>query len=55
MVVCVPELDLIRSIGHEEAAYGTYISGAGTAVMTMLSREYAKKLQKRLQIELPHY
>lgn len=49
----IPELNHVRSIGHEEAAYGTYISGAGTAVMTMISREYAKNLRERLQIELP--
>ncbi|AQS52817.1 Homoserine kinase [Jeotgalibaca dankookensis] len=49
----IPELNHVRSIGHEEAAYGTYISGAGTAVMTMISREYARNLRERLQIELP--
>lgn len=32
----VPELKILREIGHEFGAYGTYLSGAGPTVMLLL-------------------
>ena len=32
----IPELQLLREIGHEFGAYGTYLSGAGPTVMLLV-------------------
>lgn len=37
----VPELASVRKLGHELGAYGTYLSGAGTTILTMIHPEKA--------------
>ena len=37
----VPELSQVRELGHEMGAYGTYLSGAGTTILTMIHPEKA--------------
>lgn len=39
--VLVPELALVRKLGHEMDAYGTYLSGAGTTILTMIHPDKA--------------
>lgn len=45
----IPELALVRKISREMGAYGTYLSGAGTTVMTVVAVEAAPKLLQQLQ------
>ena len=37
----VPELSQVRKLGHKMGAYGTYLSGAGTTILTMIHPEKA--------------
>lgn len=48
----IPEVAKIRAIGHEEKAYGTYLSGAGTTVMTILAPNKAASFIERVKSEL---
>lgn len=49
----IPEVVQLRKIAHEEKAYGTYLSGAGTTVMTVIASEYAPALVERVKNEMP--
>lgn len=49
----IPEVTQLRAIGHEEKAYATYLSGAGTTVMTVIAAEYAAAFVERVKNELP--
>ncbi|MGP6146885.1 homoserine kinase [Jeotgalibaca sp. A122] len=49
----ISEVEHIRKIGHEEKAFGTYLSGAGTTVLTVVAPEYAEAFVKRVKNELP--
>lgn len=48
----IPELSQVRKIAHEANAYGTYLSGAGTTIITLTTKEKEVALLKRLQAEL---
>lgn len=49
----ISEVTQLRAIGHEEKAYATYLSGAGTTVMTVIASEYAAAFVERVKNELP--
>ncbi|AZP05069.1 homoserine kinase [Jeotgalibaca ciconiae] len=49
----IPELTKIREITHEEGGYGTYLSGAGTTVMTLAKEEVSENILNRIQSEFP--
>ncbi len=44
----VPELAMIRQIGHEVGAIATYLSGAGPTVMTLIAPHLMPAFQNRL-------
>lgn len=44
----VPHLAAIRTIGHEEGAYGAYLSGAGPTVLVLTPPEKADAVANRL-------
>ncbi|MDT2756523.1 homoserine kinase [Enterococcus asini] len=45
----VPHLTMIREIGHEEGAYGCYLSGAGPTVMMLAPENRAPRIMQLLQ------
>ena len=49
----IPEVAQLRTTGHEEHAYATYLSGAGTTVMTVIASEYAEAFVERVKNEMP--
>lgn len=49
----VPELQAIRSLGRELGAYGTYLSGAGSTIMTIASDEVKEQLVTQLSEKIP--
>lgn len=51
----IPELNKIREIAHKENAYGTYLSGAGTTVLTLLPVDKISVLKERVQELYPDY
>lgn len=51
----IPELAEIRKIAHEENAYGTYLSGAGTTVLTLIDIDKIDAFKKRVQSLYPEY
>ncbi len=44
----VPELKILREIGHEFGAYGTYLSGAGPTVMLLLPDDKLNLLTEKI-------
>ncbi len=48
----IPELSQVRKMAQEEDAYGTYLSGAGTTIVTLTSKEKEAALLERLQTTL---
>ncbi|MBF0781166.1 homoserine kinase [Granulicatella sp. 19428wC4_WM01] len=51
----VPELLRIREILKLEYTYGTYLSGAGPTVMTLVPVDKAETIQKKLKQEFPEH
>lgn len=49
----IPEVAQVREIGHKMKAYGTYLSGAGTTVLTVIKPEDANTLVARIKAALP--
>lgn len=45
----VPHLNMIREIGHEEGAYGCYLSGAGPTVIMLAPESKAEHIVQLLQ------
>ena len=45
----VPHLTMIREIGHEEGAYGCYLSGAGPTVIMLAPEKRAPRIMQLLQ------
>jgi homoserine kinase len=45
----VKEFSEIKTIGHQEEAYGTYLSGAGPTVMVLASKEKEDKIVERIK------
>lgn len=45
----VPHLEKIRTIGHEEGAYGAYLSGAGPTVLVLTPSEKTEAVSQRLR------
>lgn len=46
----IPELDIVRTISHQHDAYGTYLSGAGSTIMTMIAPDKIPSLVAALSI-----
>ncbi|MDR0297689.1 MAG: homoserine kinase [Streptococcaceae bacterium] len=44
----IPDLKKVRAIAHDNAAYGTYLSGAGSTIMTLTSADKAPQLLSAL-------
>ncbi|QII82565.1 homoserine kinase [Jeotgalibaca arthritidis] len=49
----IPELNQIRQLANQEGAYGVYLSGAGTTIMTLAKPELAEIIQERIKDEFP--
>lgn len=47
----IPELAVLKAIGHENGAFGTYLSGAGPTVMLLCADENLSLLTEKIQSE----
>lgn len=51
----VPELEEVRRISQNEKAFGTYLSGAGTSIMTVAEKEKAERIKRQILQLYPDY
>lgn len=51
----LPNFDQIRSVGHENGAYGTTISGAGPSIFVAVKQGDEEKIAEKLAEQFPYY
>lgn len=51
----VPELSQVRQLLAHEKTYGTYLSGAGPTVMTLVPVENSERIQQLLETQFPQH